>query len=91
MTTLTPVQFRSTHGDPVTWTSADLDSYEVFADIDKLPPLYVRYMQAAKASTTHRDACTACQGSQPCPVGGPVHRRFERLQDEYVGQQKKDG
>ncbi|MFE4177139.1 hypothetical protein ACFRR7_34750 [Streptomyces sp. NPDC056909] len=88
--TPTPVQFRSSHGDPAAWMPADIDSYEVLADIAQLPPLFDRYMQAFETATKHLGACAACRDGRPCTVGGPVHDRFARLQDEYRGQQTQD-
>lgn len=39
--TLTLEQFRETHGDPGTWGAAEIDSYQVYGDINPpVPPLY---------------------------------------------------
>ncbi|MGB8941481.1 MAG: hypothetical protein WCD21_14795 [Streptomyces sp.] len=49
--------------------------------------LYVRYMRAFKESARHTDGCAACQASQDCPEGAPLHERFARLQDAYNARQ----
>lgn len=49
--------------------------------------LYVRYMRAFKESARHTDGCAACQASQDCPEGAPLHERFARLQDAYNASQ----
>jgi hypothetical protein len=35
---MTATEFRQTHGDPATWTTADMETYEHLAEIDTLPP-----------------------------------------------------
>ncbi|WP_046500032.1 hypothetical protein [Streptomyces odonnellii] len=67
MPTPTPVQFRSRRGDPADWMPADIDSYEVLADI-----------AALEVWTTHLGACTACQGDQACTFGAPFKVRFQK-------------
>ena len=34
---MTGIQFRQTHGDPTTWTTADFETYEHLAEADTLP------------------------------------------------------
>ncbi|MFB7592354.1 hypothetical protein [Streptomyces sp. NPDC056169] len=34
----TPIEFRTAHGDPATWSSADHESYEHLAAIDAIAP-----------------------------------------------------
>ncbi|MGW6705451.1 hypothetical protein ACWGDE_11250 [Streptomyces sp. NPDC054956] len=53
----------------------------------KNDPLYVRYMEAFSASTKHTGNCTACQSSQDCESGAPVHAAFAEAQDAYQARQ----
>ncbi|WP_329391497.1 hypothetical protein OG625_40030 (plasmid) [Streptomyces sp. NBC_01351] len=50
-------------------------------------PLYVRYMEAFSASTKHTGTCTACQNSQDCATGEPIHTAFAKAQDAYQARQ----
>lgn len=50
--------------------------------------LYIRYMKAFEASTTHQGGCTACQHDQRCETGAPIHEKFARLQDAYENRQR---
>ncbi|MFB7312961.1 hypothetical protein [Streptomyces sp. NPDC056192] len=34
---MTATEFRAQHGDPTTWTTADMESFEHLAEIDALP------------------------------------------------------
>ncbi|MFD9815027.1 hypothetical protein [Streptomyces sp. NPDC059080] len=45
--------------------------------------LFIAYMQAFEASTTHLGACTACQNDQPCTTGAPIHAEFITRQDAW--------
>ncbi|MER5610763.1 hypothetical protein [Streptomyces sp. NPDC002215] len=45
--------------------------------------MFIAYMKAFKASTTHIGACTACQNDQPCDAGQPIHADFIARQDAW--------
>ncbi|WP_392838757.1 hypothetical protein [Streptomyces sp. LN500] len=34
---MTATEFRAQHGDPTTWTTTDIESFEHLAEIDALP------------------------------------------------------
>jgi hypothetical protein len=36
---MTAHEFRETHGDPATWTTTDMETYEHLAETDQLPDL----------------------------------------------------
>ncbi|MCA1219267.1 hypothetical protein [Streptomyces sp. 8L] len=55
----------------------------------RLTDLYDRYLTAAKTHAAHRESCDACRPGAPCEVGGPLWERFERLQDAYLTQLRK--
>lgn len=51
--------------------------------------LYVRYMKAYRAALEHTQGCPACQASERCATGAPLHECFARLQDAYRARQTK--
>ncbi|MEU0631061.1 hypothetical protein [Streptomyces sp. NPDC005989] len=46
--------------------------------------MFIAYMKAFEASTTHVGACTACQNYQPCATGAPIHADFFARQDAWT-------
>ncbi|MFB7810093.1 hypothetical protein [Streptomyces virginiae] len=44
-------------------------------------------MDAFSASTKHTSSCTACQNSQDCESGAPIHQAFAAAQDAYLARQ----
>ena len=36
---MTATEFRQTHGDPSTWTTADMETYEHLAETETVPDL----------------------------------------------------
>lgn len=53
----------------------------------KSDPVYIRYIDAFSASTTHTGTCAAGQNSQECESGAPVHKAFAEAQDAYQARQ----
>ncbi|MEU3520658.1 hypothetical protein ABZ770_36300 [Streptomyces sp. NPDC006654] len=51
--------------------------------------LHARYMKAAAAFREHGETCTRCSPDTRCPDGRRLQESFERLQDAYLAQQKK--
>lgn len=45
--------------------------------------LFIAYMRAFEASTTHLGSCTACQNERPCATGTPIHAEFTARQDAW--------
>ncbi|MFJ6493499.1 hypothetical protein [Streptomyces californicus] len=79
--TLATGTFRDEHGDPITWTTADLDSYQVIGDIaPPPPPLYThREMQAEaqawEASATGQQRVADELARQGHEIAAGIHRR----------------
>ncbi|WP_371800713.1 hypothetical protein OHA38_14270 [Streptomyces sp. NBC_01732] len=45
--------------------------------------MFIAYMKAFEASTTHVGSCAACQNDRPCAVGAPVHSEFIARQNAW--------
>jgi hypothetical protein len=55
----------------------------------RLTDLYDRYLTAAKTHAAHRETCGACRPGIPCEMGRLLWRLFERLQDAYLAELRK--
>ncbi|MFH8698991.1 hypothetical protein [Streptomyces chartreusis] len=51
--------------------------------------LYDRYMKADSAHRAHGETCTRCSPDARCSEGQRLRESFERLQDAYLGRQKR--
>ncbi|GAA1540696.1 hypothetical protein GCM10009730_57280 [Streptomyces albidochromogenes] len=53
--------------------------------------LYVRYMGAARAHTTHRADCATCRAAADCATEKRLMESLTRLQDAYLNRLKRPG
>lgn len=54
-TTITPAEFRTLHGDPATWTTADIEEQQNLAAIAALPD-FTLHMRLPAPATNSPDA-----------------------------------